>query len=643
MKTSTFLKLMAAPTLLVGGMMIVGCTDSNYDLGNLDKTVAFGSEQGIALPGNNSTKELKLKDLFSLPENGAIKVDETTGEYYFNESATPDATSVSIEQVEMSKESESSDDYDYNFADIFSDILSARSVKAAPASDEGFREIKHFSFNGATPEAIKKLKEAHFNSTIDITLDFSQDLQDNINELKKLVVNVPTYFILDVDVAMVKKDLSETAYPKDVFDATTNTMTLTTFASNQKGVHVVIALQGVYFNRPNERDQSYGYFLQMDVDNIIMEGGVNMQAIYEDAAGARGNRAPADKNLSIGCTTKVGDITINGGVGNFKPDIDLQDGMGQFSIGELPDFLDDDDVKLKVKNPRILLNISNDINLYGLITDPFIVAKMKDGSKKRVAIQPFKINRHENIETNQDASTTTTVVVVNDVTSLEDIDADFDYCSTVTSNENLTELLEDITDIESIEFECSATTDENEEGSVELGYEYTIQPEFDFTAPLEFEAGSTIVYKDTISGWHDDLEDLKFTKDTYVEMTADVSNQLPMNLIVAVTPVKLSADGKLEAMRADEFAVKVWTGDDESLGQNLIFAGTTANPRVTKLHIQLKQNNDDALSQIEGIIYRANGVTPQDNLSESIKESSHLKLENIELFLKGKVVKDLDD
>jgi hypothetical protein len=126
-------------------------------------------------------------------------------------------------------------------------------------------------------------------------------------------------------------------------------------------------------------------------------------------------------------------------------------------------------------------------------------------------------------------------------------------------------------------------------------------------------------------------------------MTADVSNQLPMNLIVSVTPVRLDANGKLEAMRADEFAVKVWTGDDESLGQNLIFAGTTANPRVTKLHIQLKQNNDDALSQIEGIIYRANGVTPQDNLSESIKESSHLKLENIELFLKGKVVKDLDD
>lgn len=642
MKANTIFKLMAAPMLLVGGMMMVGCTDSNYDLGNLDKTVAFGSEQGIALPGNNSTKELKLKDLFSLPENGVIKVDETTGEYVFSESASPDATNILIEQVEMSKESESSDDYNYDFAEIFNDILGARGANKAPASDEGFREIKHFSFNGDVPEAIKKLDEARFSSTIDITLDFSQDLQDNINELKKMVVYVPTYFMLGVDVYQVKKDGSaETKYPQEVFDESTNTMTLTSFASNQRGVHVIIALKGVKFNTENERDQKDNYFLKMDNNGISMEGGVFMQALYEDAASARGNRAPAAKNLAIGCTTKVGDITIEGGKGNFKPKLDFQDGLGKFSIGELPGFLDDDEVKLKVKNPRIVLNISNDINLYGLITEPFIVANYKDGSQKKVGIQPFKINRHDNVESNPESSTTTTIVVVNDEASLGDINADFDYSSTVTSNEDLTELLEDITNIENISFECSATTDDSEEGNVELGYEYTIQPEFEFYAPLEFEAGSTIVYSDTISGWHDDLEKLSFTKDSYVEMTADVSNQLPMNLKTEVFPVERHADGTLHKMSADQFVVTVWTGDDES--QNLIFAGSSASPRVTKLHVRLTQKDDNALSRIDGIIYRANGVTPQETISEAIKETSHLKLENIGLFLKGKVVKDLDD
>ena len=641
MKANTIFKLMAAPMLLVGGMMMVGCTDSNYDLGNLDKTVAFGSEQGIALPGNNSTKELKLKDLFSLPENGVIKVDETTGEYVFSESASPDATNIMIEQVEMSKENESADDFDYNFAEIFDDIFSARGAKKAPASDEGFREIKHFSFYGDVPEAIKKLEEARFNSTIDITLDFSQDLQDNINELKKMVVYVPTYFMLGVDVYQVNKDNKEIKYDKEVFDSLTNTMTLTSFAFNQRGVHVIIALKGVKFNTNNERDVKDKYFLKMDNNGISMEGGVFMQALYEDAASARGNRAPAAKNLAIGCTTKVGDITIEGGKGNFKPELDFQDGLGKFSIGELPDFLDDDEVKLKVKNPRIVLNISNDINLYGLITEPFIVANYKDGSTKKVGIQPFKINRHENNESSQETSTTTTIVVVNDEASLGDINADFDYSSTVTSNENLTELLEDITAIENISFECSATTDDNEEGNVDLGYEYTIQPEFEFYAPLEFEAGSTIVYSDTISGWHDDLEKLSFTKDSYVEMTADVSNQLPMNLKTEVFPVERHADGTLHKMSADQFVVTVWTGDDES--QNLIFAGSSATPRVTKLHVRLTQKDDNALSRIDGIIYRANGVTPQETISEAIKETSHLKLENVGIFLKGKVVTDLDE
>ena len=218
----------------------------------------------------------------------------------------------------------------------------------------------------------------------------------DINELKELVVYVPTYFILGLDVYQVMKDDSDgTKYPESVFDASTNTMTLTTFSSNQKGVHVIIALKGVFFNTENERDQKNDYFLKMDEKGISMEGGVQMKAVYEISASARGNRAPANKDLRIDCKTKVGDITIEGGKGNFKPDIDLKDGFGNFSIGELPDFLDDEEVKLKVKNPRIVLNISNDINLYGLVSESFIVAKMKDGSEKKVAVQPFKIKRHE--------------------------------------------------------------------------------------------------------------------------------------------------------------------------------------------------------------------------------------------------------
>jgi hypothetical protein len=47
----------------MGAMMLTGCQDNNYDLGNLDKNIAIGSEAGLALPGDNSTRNIVLDDL----------------------------------------------------------------------------------------------------------------------------------------------------------------------------------------------------------------------------------------------------------------------------------------------------------------------------------------------------------------------------------------------------------------------------------------------------------------------------------------------------------------------------------------------------------------------------------------------------
>ena len=383
----------------------------------------------------------------------------------------------------MNKEEESSDDYNYNFADIFKEVFEARAKDFAP-KDDGMREIKHFSFRCATPEAIKALNTARFNSTINIALDFSSELTASINELKKLVVNVPTYFNLGVNVYQVMNDNSEVPYASDVFDMTTNTLTLSTFASEQKGVRVAIALNGITFNKPNMFDLDRGYYLTMDTDSIKLEGGVNLQAIYEQADEARTNTPLKEieaERLSIACSTQVGDITINGGKGRFKPEINLKDGLGKFGIGELPEFLNDNEVKLRVKNPHIILKISNSINLQGIIKDARVVAKMSNGTEKTVNIASFNIKSHENKSTNE--NTTTTIVIANDKESVEDISIKHDYSSTVTSKIDITDLIENITDIDSIAFDCNATTNEKETGEIDLGYEYSLQPDFEFIAP----------------------------------------------------------------------------------------------------------------------------------------------------------------
>lgn len=636
MKQYLYSKHIIAPAFLAMMLMTTGCTDNNYDLGDLDKLVAIGSETGIALPGS-STSELKMVDLFDLPEGGVIKIDENTGEYVFSVSDIPDPANVYIEQVEMNKENETEDGYTYDFADIFGDIFGARATRAN--SDEGMREIKNFSFRSKTPKAIISLNKAMFNSKIDIKLDFSPDLQASIDELKKLEVNVPVYFDLGVEVSQVLKEGPERPYGKEVFDPVTNTMTLTTFAAQQKGVHVIINLKGITFNEGYGRDLANGYYLTMDADSIKMEGGVNMKAEYQVADAARGNFTQANaKNLNIGCDTKVGDITIEGGEGKFNPEIVLTEGMGSFEIKELPEFLNDEDVKLKIKKPRIMLKVSSDIGLEGKVTNGRIIAHKKDGTTIEVAVEDFNIDPHKG--DTQEENTTTTILVTNSDAGQEDYGVNYDYNAPVTSDEDLTDLLEGISDIEYISFECEVTTDEEETGTVEMGHEYTIQPDFDFYAPLELEAGSTIVFRDTISGWHEDLKDLRLSHGTYIEFTAQVTNRLPTNIVFEVWPHEIAADGTMKRMGNDMFTTKVWTGNDEE--QNLVFAGRKEAPTTTTLHVLLTQTNYNALATLDGLLFRAYGVSPQDYQGETIRNDSNLELTDISTFLKGKVVTGVD-
>ena len=259
--------------------------------------------------------------------------------------------------------------------------------------------------------------------------------------------------------------------------------------------------------------------------------------------------------------------------------------------------------------------------------------------EKTVNIASFNIKSHDNKSTNE--NTTTTIVIANDEESVEDINIEYDYSSTVTSKIDITDLIENIADIDSIAFDCNATTNEKETGEIDLGYEYSLQPDFEFIAPLEFDAGSTITYGDTINGWHNDLEDLRLAKDSYVELSTTVVNQLPMDLIVNVSAVELLADGNLHRMSSDMFDIKVWTGDDET--KNLILGGASNNPKNTNLHIRMKQIDKDAFSRLDGIIFKAKAITPAGQSSETIKETSNLKLDNIAIFLKGRVILDLDN
>ena len=72
--------------LLTGSMAFTACMDSNYDVSDLDKNVAFGSDEGLKLPSKNSTKEIELSDLLDIDDSDVISTDEN-GNYVFAKGA----------------------------------------------------------------------------------------------------------------------------------------------------------------------------------------------------------------------------------------------------------------------------------------------------------------------------------------------------------------------------------------------------------------------------------------------------------------------------------------------------------------------------------------------------------------------------
>jgi hypothetical protein len=450
---------------------------------------------------------------------------------------------------------------------------------------------------------------------------------------------VPSYFDINVKVFQVKTDDSETPYNDNVFDSKSNTLILDTFSPNQKGVHAIIDLKGILFNKSNDRDNAHGYYLTMDTDSILLEGGVNLLARYAQTNKSRASKIAASQALAIACNTQVGEITIDGGEGNFRQSIDLQEGMGSFTVKGLPDFLNDEEVKLRIKRPRIILKVGSDVGLDGKVTEPKLIATMKDGSKKEVTIEDFAINRHNKISGEE--STITTIVVTNKDEKNTELGTDYDYNPSVTSETGLTDLMADISNIDNISMVCKTETNEELPGTVELGHEYTIRPEFQFYAPLELEPGSVIIYRDTISGWHDELEDLRLTSGSKIEVTANITNHLPMDLEFFVEPLELTQNGTLQKMSSSWMDAMVWTGEDTS--RNTIPAGTPDNQTTTTLNISLNQTNGEALAHLDGLMIGVRGKAPEDKPSQLVKETCSLKLDNINIYLKGKLITGAKD
>lgn len=579
-------------SLLVGGFLVTGCTNSDYDFNEIDATMGFGGD-GLELPAS-STMDIPLKDVLDLEENGSVKLDDE-GNYLFQLTGSGSSeANPKIEPIRLEGRS-------YNANIPISLSASAKATRSLTASS-GIPEVKEkmFEYHGVD-KSVKSLTKANMKPvTMKLTLGFS-GISSVISKIKKATLTLPGYLSLN-RVVGDGNDMPIPTSPRiDIADISTSRDMVLTITSNE-----------LLFS---EQD-AYGTLSIAEDGKIDMDGYFGLKIDDFELTGT-----PSTANMSIAAKVEVENIELTSATGVFDPEVNFGT-LGEVDVTGVPDFLSDDNVVADLANPQILLTINNEMNVAATVKAT--VTATKSGQTTATVQLPEMY-----IEKNS-VSPTTQICICREKTA--GLTAQYGE-KNVYAVSNLSTLINKIPDHVSIG-NVEARADQSQEATVEFGKPYHITPGYKVYAPLAFGKDAVIEYSDQFDGWNDDIDDLELSENTYVRLTADAISKVPAALILEAHPLGIGG-----ADISNLIEVNIKKGE--------VSASTDGETAVTSpLEVEIREKVKGGLKQLDGLSYKVQGKATHNGTTVegiTLNANKHtLKLNNIKVKLVGKIIGDFN-
>ena len=581
-------------SLLVGGFLVTGCTNSDYDFNEIDATMGFGGD-GLELPAS-STMDIPLKDVLDLEENGSVKLDDE-GNYLFQLTGSGSSeANPKIEPIRLEGRS-------YNANIPISLSASAKATRSLTASS-GIPEVKEkmFEYHGVD-KSVKSLTKANMNMkpvTMKLTLGFS-GISSAVSLIKKATLTLPGYLCLK-RVEGNGNGVPTVNGSKIVIDN----------VSTGKNLELTITSNELLFS---EQD-AYGTLSIAEDGKIDMDGYFGLKMDDFELTGT-----PSTANMSIAAKVEVENIELTSATGVFDPEVNFGT-LGEVDVTGVPDFLSDDNVVADLANPQILLTINNEMNVAATVKAT--VTATKSGQKTATVQLPEMY-----IEKNS-VSPTTQICICREKTP--ELTAQYGE-KNVYAVSNLSTLINKIPDHVSIG-NVEARADQSQEATVEFGKPYHITPSYEVYAPLAFGKDAVIEYSDQFDGWNDDIDDLELSENTYVRLTADAISKVPAALILEATPLGVGG-----ADISNLIEVNIKKGE--------VSASTDGETAVTSpLEVEIREKVKGGLKQLDGLSYKIQGKATHNGTTVegiTLNANKHtLKLNNIKVKLVGKIIGDFN-
>ena len=624
--------------LLVTGMLcagttllFTGCIDDSYDLDKVDLTMKLNTD-GLGVKLGN-TDLIALADI--LDEDETVKT-EANGLYYL----VKDGTSNFNVKVDNMTTSFNDTKLDMNtpvlqYNDVYEQLRDAGipvthgSTLPIPAdfemhgSAEGDQEV---DFKITDVSDVKQVKTIDLQkSKVALTLTEANQpasLNLGVTRLKNIRLYLPKFLgVTDVAPGWELKEGNVLVY----------TLNGGIYNYNRNNPEIC----SVYLNKVAlDQTENKGKVENGGIELTPNELKVRMtaeQVYFENRAGRELSMNEGDQ-ASVRLDIKVPNnvLNISQVTGIFNPAIDPDNERIDVS-NDLPDFLQDKDVRIVATNPTIRFHANMSTLPVGIDMRGTLTAVKENGAFENGATtKVVKLDKGV-MEMGRDNY----VYYCNQGNTPYDPEGAKAGAATVKNTANIGDLITELPDYLEVDLKNNQINVKNEYYTVQLGRDYHVDADYSVFVPFEFDRGLKVVYNDSTESMHSDLKDLSATGT--LEVMADAYNTIPLELLVGLKAVDV--DGNELPVEFNTAEAHVAPGDGSTYTMNGEVKQRSGSEVMTPIKITAKLDDKDLLSRIDKLCFNIHADATGSN---KLVSTQYLKLNNIKIKLHAGVIADFN-
>lgn len=571
--------------LLSFPLWTVSCVDNKYDLDkDIDMTINVGGEH-LTIPAGSSDTAY-LSKIIEVEEGDILQPDAATRVYHLTKRDDIDVDPTTVKEVTISETTT-------NLSPT--EIVNATSSSVeVPATVTTFGDFEAKSNN--IDEALKELGALYAKAPVDLilTIDFQKEQSLNFTRVQanKLKIVFPDYIVFKAEEGIQGHEL--------ILDGQV-------LSENGSSYSRTLKVEGYKFS------ENAGAGKKPNGGTLTIEGVISMEGEVV-TSGVSGTGI-----LSLVPKTVLREMTANSVTGVIQPEIKAE--TTNIELNDLPDFLKDEETRMDITNPVILLRAENQLETpveVDAVLTPMKGNAQIDGKEVKVGSgygkTPVVLASGKNVI----ALSRTGECTIEGVTSNVKV-------------EDINNLLETIPD--DIEVDLQPVVRNEDYYTAELGRAYEMPSSYEVDVPLSFEQNLNIVYNDSVQDLNKDLNDLDkvILKKANVLLTVD--NAIPLKLQLKPENVLIK-----DVYGNELTAVKKTIEEDK---QYVTESTDGEKPVTSELVLNLTSEDTAFLSKIDRICFKLTAV-PGSATGVPLKDTQWLKVTSIKLSVPGGVNIDLN-